>query len=121
MRLGNDIADRLLALAVDVLRLTLRLPKDVSGRHVVTQLVRSASGGGANYEEARAAESRDDFVHKVGVAAKEVRETIFWLGLIKKAGWSGEPADALKREAQELAAILGASIRTARARGSQPT
>jgi four helix bundle protein len=117
MRMGSDIAERLLGLAVQVVAMTARLPKDPAGRHVVSQLVRCATGGGANYEEARAAESREDFIHKVGVAAKELRETIYWLEFIQRAGWTGRDLGALIREAEELAAILGASARTARARG----
>ena len=116
MRLGSDIAERLLEFAVAVVRVSTELPKDPTGRHVASQLVRSATGGGANYEEARAAESREDFVHKVGVAAKEVRETVYWLELIQRSGWTTRDLRTAIREAGELAAILGASARTARAR-----
>ena len=85
---------------------------------MASQILRSATSSGANYEEARGAESRGDFIHKVGVAAKEVRETIFWLGLIQRSGWTETDLDAAIREAEELGAILGASIRTAKARGT---
>ena len=85
-RRGADIAERLLGLAATIVRLTRKLPRDVGGRHVGSQLVRSATSAGANYEEARAAESRADFIHKVRVAAKEMRETIFWLSLVYCAG-----------------------------------
>jgi len=117
MRMGSDIAERLLKFAVAAVQLTTRLAKDPAGRHVASQLLRSATGGGANYEEARAAESREDFVHKIGVAAKEVRETVLWLELIQKSGWTTADLGAAIREAGELAAILGASARTARASG----
>ena len=119
MRVGNDIAKRLLDFAVTVVRLAAALPKDPAGRHVASQLVRSATGGGANYEEARAAESREDFIHKVGVAAKEVRETVYWLQFIQRSAWARGDLHAAIREAGELAAILGASVRTARARRGQ--
>ncbi|HUQ02387.1 MAG TPA: four helix bundle protein [Kofleriaceae bacterium] len=111
---GSDIAERLLSFAVAVMRLTKQLPKDTAGRHVASQILRSATSGGANYEEARAAESRDDFIHKIGVALKEVRESVFWLALIQRSGWGD--ASALIREAEELCAILGASKRTAKSR-----
>jgi four helix bundle protein len=116
IRVGSDIAERLLRFAVAVVRLTSQLPKDAAGRHVASQILRSATSGGANYEEARAAESRGDFVHKVAVAAKEVRETVFWLAVIQRSGWTKADLDAAIREAEELAAILGASVRTAKAR-----
>jgi four helix bundle protein len=120
MRVGRDIALRLLSYAVEVVRVAATLPKDPAGRHVALQLVRSATGGGANYEEARAAESREDFIHKVGVATKEVRESIYWLQLIQRSAWVRVDLCAAIREAGELAAILGASVRTARARSGQP-
>jgi four helix bundle protein len=115
LRLGSDIAERLLKFAVAVIRLTGQLPRDPAGRHVAAQIVRSATSGGANYEEARAAESPADFVHKLGIAAKEVRETAFWLAVIQRCGWTKD-LDGAIREAAELCAILGASIRTARSR-----
>jgi len=120
MRVGNDIAERLLDFAVATVRVAAKLPRDQAGRHVASQLVRSATGGGANYEEARAAESRDDFIHKVGVAAKEVRETVYWLEFIQRSAWTSLDLRAAIAEAGELAAIHGASARTARARRATP-
>jgi four helix bundle protein len=107
----------MLELAVAVVRMTGELPKAAAGRHVATQLLRSATGAGANYEEARAAESRADFIHKVGVALKELRETMFWLSVIHRCGWTTVNLEPAIQEARELSAILGASIRTARSRG----
>lgn len=70
-----------------------------------------------NYEEARGAESRADFIHKVGVANKEVREALYWLRLAQDAALVVDgDLDALIREANELVAILTASIKTARQR-----
>jgi four helix bundle protein len=114
MRAGGDIAARLLKLGVAAVRLAARLPRDTAGRHVASQLVRCATSGGANYEEARAAESRNDFIHKVRVAAKEVRETLYWLTLIEAVGWARSELGGLPLHANELAAILAASARTAR-------
>jgi four helix bundle protein len=114
MRLGGNIAERLLGVAVGALRVAPRFPKDAAGRHVGAQLVRCATGGGANYEEARAAESREDFAHKAAIAAKEMREAVFWLSLAQRSGWVLSDLASLVIEAQELAAILGASARTAR-------
>jgi four helix bundle protein len=115
MRRGSDIAERLLRVAVSIIRVSARLPRDAAGKHVAAQAIRSASSIGANYEEARAAESRDDFAHKVAVAAKEARETTFWLALIE-GSWPSINVRELAQEAADLAAILGASARTARAR-----
>jgi four helix bundle protein len=114
MEVGRNIAERLLRLATGTLEVVPRFPKDAGGRHVGSQLVRCVTGGGANYEEARAAESRDDFIHKAGIAAKEMRETVFWISLAQRARWVLSDLNPLALEAQELAAILGASVRTAR-------
>ena len=112
--IGSDIAARFLDLAARTFYVAKSFPRDATGRHVALQVIRSVTGGGANYEEARAAESRPDFIHKVGVAAKEVRETIYWLRFVHATKLTREPIGHLIREAIELAAILAASIRTAR-------
>jgi four helix bundle protein len=78
-------------------------------------MVRSVTSAGANYQEARHAESRADFVHKVGVAAKELGETLYWLRLLDKLDHLRAGAKIVG-EADELIAILVASARTARAR-----
>jgi four helix bundle protein len=106
---GAGIAQRLLVFAVDSLKLAVRLRKDVVGRHIAAQWIRSATGAGANYEEARAAESRADFVHKVSVAAKEIREACYWIELVSSTRLLDPIPAALLKEGRELSAILGAS------------
>jgi four helix bundle protein len=114
MRKGAEIAEKLLELGVAALGIVRTLPKDVAGRHVASQLVRCSTSGGANYEEARAAESRGDFIHKLGIAAKELRETSYWLRLIRRSRMTSENVDALLARTTDLTAIMSASIRTAR-------
>jgi four helix bundle protein len=110
---GDDIAERLIELAAGVIRLVGALPRRPSTRHIGSQVVRSATSAGANYEEARRAESRADFVHKIAIAAKELGETLYWLKLINRLGLLGSEAKVL-RETDELIAILIASARTAK-------
>ena len=117
---GDDIADRLLNFAKRVLRLCREFPDDFAGKHVVRQLIRCSSGGGANYEEARGGESLADFIHKMAVARKEIRESLYWLQLADPELIHGAEIGALIREANELAAILTSSIKTAKARSSKP-
>ena len=110
LRKGHDIAARLEELGVVCVQL-----KGVAFRNVAQQLGRAGPAAGANYEEARSAESRADFIHKVMLAAKEVREALYWLRVGTRAG--AFPVDIGKKaigEATQLAAILGASARTAR-------
>lgn len=114
---GENISIRLRHFGVQVVRLCRTFPEDPAAKHILRQLVRAATGGGSNYEEARGAESRADFIHKVGVANKEMREALYWLRLVQDADLViGEQLAALVREADELVAILTASINTARQR-----
>ena len=111
---GDNIAQRLLEFATHVLKIVAHLAKTPEGRHVAKQLIRAATGAGANYEEARGAESRADFIHKLKVAQKEMRESLYWLRLIEHAHLAAETdASALFQEAHELVAILTASAKTA--------
>jgi four helix bundle protein len=112
---GDDISERLLDFPVRVIRLVNALPKTVVGKHVAGQLARCGTGSGSNYEEARGAESRADFVHKLGVSWKEARESWFWLRLIHRAELV-KPAlvEGILKEANELSAILGRSLTTAK-------
>jgi four helix bundle protein len=110
---GDDIAERPLEFGVAVLKITTRLPANSPGRHLASQLVRSGTAGGAHYEEARGAESRADFVHKIRLAAKEVRETRYWLNVIQRGKLLDTALSGHLREATELAAILAASAKTA--------
>jgi four helix bundle protein len=118
-RKGDDIAERLLDAVEDVRRLLPGLRGDAAAKHVSKQLWRAVTGGGANYEEARGAESRADFVHKVRIATKELREAHYWLRVVQRSSWLAPgSADSLVHEIDQLIAILVASARTAKSSGS---
>lgn len=113
---GDDIFERLVFIAVKTVRIVETLPATSTAKHIGQQLVRSATAGGANYQEARGAESRNDFAHKLGVALKEIREAHYWLRLV--AGLELAEAGSLQwllQETLELTRILASSIRTAKA------
>jgi four helix bundle protein len=114
---GENIAQRLLDFANQVLRIVSKLPRDFAANHIAKQLVRSSTGSGSNYEEARGAESRADFVHKMKVSAKEMRESHYWLRLLDNSNIlvDADLSPAI-REAHELVAILTASAKTAQSR-----
>jgi four helix bundle protein len=116
-RKGDDIAQRTLEVVDRVRQLLPLLEVDVASKHAAKQLWRAVTGGGSNYEEARAAESCADFVHKVRVATKELRETLFWLRVLQRSDWV-EPGtvDGLLDEVDQLVAILVVSARTAKSR-----
>jgi four helix bundle protein len=113
-----DLADRLLDFAAEVIKLTASLNKTFNGRHIAGQLMRSATSAGANWEETCGAESRQDFVHKMQIVLKELRESKYWLRLIKRAnllpGHQPE-VDSLLQEAKELNNIVGKAVVTTKA------
>ena len=74
-----DLLERLIDYAVRIINLSEQLPDTKAGKHVSGQILRSGTSPAPNYGEAQSAESRADFVHKVKVALKELRETDVWL------------------------------------------
>jgi len=111
-----DLQERLIEFAVRVLKVAEALPNTRIGNHVAGQLVRSGTSPASNYGEARSAESRKDFIHKMKVGLKELRETEVWLQLILRKPLI-EPADKLTpliTECNELISIIVVSIRTAK-------
>ncbi len=112
----GDISERLLDFGAGVIHLVGGLRRTFVGRHIGGQLVRCSTSAGANYEEACGAESRPDFIHKLQVVLKELRESIYWLRLTRRSGLlDASASDPLLGEATELAKIIGKSIVTARA------
>jgi len=107
-RIGAELEGRTLAFSLEVLRFSEKLPVDRAATRVVLhQLLRSATAIGANYREANRAESKADFIHKVGIALKEAAETEYWLHLCHDAPLGPvEHANVLRQEADELIAIL---------------
>jgi four helix bundle protein len=115
--IGDDIAERLLNFAVGCLHVVVELEKTVIGKQVARQLSRCSTSGGANYGEARSAESAADFAHKVAIAGKEVGESVYWLKIAHRAQLVATPeVTRWIQEGEELVRILGASARTARTR-----
>ena len=110
-----DLAERLLDYAARIVRLAEALPKTRAGHHVAGQLLRSGTSPLSNHAEAQAAESPSDFVHRLRICLKELRESYRWLLLCKRVPLV-KPAsklDALLAETDELIAIFVTSIRTA--------
>jgi four helix bundle protein len=109
-----DLEDRLISFAVAVCRVAESLPSTRVGKQVEGQLIRSGTSVAPNYGEAQAGESRKDFVHKMRVCLKELRETLVWLKMTDNLG-IGDSAmvrDGIQ-ECDELVRIFVASIATA--------
>jgi len=111
-----DLEERLLEFASAIIDLSEKLPTSRAGNHVAGQVLRSGTAPYPNHGEAEDAESRDDFIHKLKVCLKELRETRRWARLIKRKGWAKEAADLtfVLSEADELIRIFYSSIQTAK-------
>ena len=109
-----DIQERTFKFAVRTIRLVNRLPRSIAGIEVGRQVVRSATAVGANVEEADAAESKRDFVHKMSIAHEEARETRYWLRILQASLTNDDNIHALVQESDELVRILYAIVGQAR-------
>ena len=113
----NSLSERLLDFSANIIKLAIQLNKSAIGSHIGGQLVHSGTSAGANYEEACGAESRADFVHKLQIVLKELRESLYWLRLIRKAVLISETdlqLSFLLQEGKELSNIIAKSIVTAK-------
>lgn len=113
-----DLAERLLEYAARIIRLTEQMHRTQAGRHVAEQLLRSGTSPLPQHAEAQAAESKRDFVHKMKVGLKELRESDRWLRLTQRVPLidKAERVDPLVHETDELIRIFVSSIRTAAGR-----
>jgi four helix bundle protein len=111
-----DLHDRLIQYAVRIIKLCESLPNSKTGKHICSQILRSGTAAAPNHGEAQSAESRADFVHKLKIALKELRETETWLKIIMKAQLikPSEKLGPLLQETDELISIVYRSIETAK-------
>ena len=106
--LSDELEERLIEFAVQIVTFSIELGGTPAGKHIALQILRSGTAPAPNYAEARGAESRADFIHKLGIVQKELNETSVWLRILLKTV-------AVLTENQELCRIVGASVRTAKA------
>jgi four helix bundle protein len=114
-RKGADVEERLLEFAVRVGKAIDTLPDTRLGRHIAGQLVRSGTSPAPNYAEACAAESKKDFIHKLAIVLKELRENSVWIRLIVKSELVPEKRlELLRDECDQLCKIIAKSLVTAK-------
>jgi len=118
--MAYDIKERSFKFAVKTAKFIEKLPKRQTTFEYGRQLIRSSGSVGANLEEADGALSKKDFVNKIGIARKEVKESKYWLQLIKEVGsFNGKDMSAelecLIGESDELRLIFSSIINKARA------
>jgi four helix bundle protein len=113
MAKGDDIEERLVDFAVDVIALCDSLPNRRAGDHLAGQLLRSGTSPAAHYAEARGAESTRDFIHKLKLCSKELNESRVWLKIITRSVMlPTEQMSGINQECDQLCRIINASIKT---------
>lgn len=112
---ATQLSERLLDYGVIIIRICTKLNASSIGKHIGKQLLRSGTSVGANYEEARGAESKADFLHKLQIVLKEIKESLYWLRLAERSEVLRTKLlnDAID-EAEQISAIIGKSIVTAK-------
>lgn len=110
-----DLEERLIEFAVRCIKVSEALPTTKVGQHLSGQLCRSGTSPALNYGEAQGAESRKDFIHKMRICLKELRETLVCLKIIVKTQVLGaESLRSLVAESDELISIFVTSLRLQR-------
>lgn len=109
------VADRLLDYAARIIKVVGALPRTPAARRIGDELLRSGTSVGAHYEEAQGGESHADFVHKLQIAVKELREFNYWLRLLHKSGTiPASRLTAILDESNQLRAMLSKAVATAK-------
>ncbi len=118
----KDLERRTKRFALSVIQIVGKMPRTKVSDVIGYQLLKSGTSIGANYREAARAQSRDDFIHKIGICEKEASETECWLELAQDAKLvTFTLGSEAQREAGELLAIFVASGRTAKSRRQSAT
>ncbi|HHJ06174.1 MAG TPA: four helix bundle protein [Anaerolineae bacterium] len=112
---GDDIEDRLIDFAVRIIKVSRATSRVPSGAHIANQILRSGTAPAAYYAEARGAESKNDFIHKLKICLKELNETRVWLKIIVRSEMLSENRiQGILQESDELCRIINASVKTAK-------
>jgi len=110
-----DLQERFIEYATSIIKLMENLPETKAGKHIYSQILRSGTSPAPNYGEAQSAESSADFIHKLKIALKELRETEVWLKIILRVEMIHPSIlSPILMETDELIAILVKSIQTAK-------
>ena len=115
MSLADSLQTRFIDFGAKITGLIQKLPRSPAGTHYARQMLRSGTAAAPNYAEARSAESRADFIHKMRIVLKELNETAVWLRMaVRSRLVSADLTTEIHTEAEELCRIVAASIRTAK-------
>lgn len=112
----QELENRLIDFAATIIIVASKFEKNYAGNHLSGQIIRSGTSPALNYGEAQSAESKRDFIHKMGICLKQLRETFVCLKIIEKANLSSELENIskAKTEVNELISIFVSSIKTSK-------
>jgi four helix bundle protein len=114
---ADSLQQRFIDFGAGITGLVQKLPRSPAGTHYARQMLRSGTAAAPNYGEARGAESRADFIHKMRIVLKELNETAVWLRMaVRSELLSTDLTREIHTEAEELCRIVAASIKTAKSR-----
>ncbi|MBI5476208.1 MAG: four helix bundle protein [Ignavibacteriales bacterium] len=105
----EELLQRTFLFGVNTLKFLNTLSYTIANKVIINQLAKSSTSVGANYEESQAAESKDDFIHKIGIVSKEARESKFWLRVLNELVKDGNQKKQLKvlsEESEQLCKIF---------------
>ncbi len=113
--INYDLEERTTKFAEGIIDFLKTIKENAVNTRIISQLVGASGSIGANYCEATEAESKKDFIHKIAIGKKEIKETRYWLRLLAKAN-PERKAELIQyfREAQELLLIFSKIIRTSK-------
>lgn len=104
---AKKLEERTTLFAVQIIKLSVKLPKTDEGRVIKNQLTKAGTSIGANYREANRARSRADFRNKIKICESESSETVYWLTIVKLMNWlTPEEIDEEYKEANEFLALF---------------
>ena len=111
---AEELSNRLFQYSLMVIEVCKDLNYNYISRHIGNQLLRSATSSGANYEEARGSETKNDFIYKLHLVFKELRESLYWLKLVHNSKLLNRTIEKEITESEELIKIIGKSLLTAK-------
>ena len=113
----SNLKERTKASALQIIKLTEKIPENLTGQIISKQIVRSGTSVGANYRAACRAKSNADFINKLKMVEEECDETMYWLEILNDSQLMHKTLlDPIQKEANELLAICVASIKTVKHR-----
>ncbi|AOW08631.1 four helix bundle protein [Flavobacterium gilvum] len=112
----QELENRLIDFAANIIIVASMFKGNYAGNHLGGQIIRSGTSPALNYGEAQSAESTKDFIHKMGICLKELRETFVCLRIVEKSSLTSDLNNLMmaKTEVNELISIFVTSIKTAK-------